>query len=68
MADGWWFFDPILSWAPTMLVSEVLPQPLCKPPKPTKPKPLPKLPVHPDAIGKPKKPKPFNQHKPANQS
>lgn len=67
MASGWYFSDPIPSGAPTMLVSEVLPQP-CKPPKPTKPKPLPKLPVHPDAIGKPKKPKPFNQHKPANQS
>jgi hypothetical protein len=60
-----------------MLIAEVLSQPAIKPKRqhkpeaPKKPKPLPKLPVHPDTVQRQRrkpKPKPFNMTKPDNLS
>jgi hypothetical protein len=51
-----------------MLIIEVLRCVPCSANKPKKPNRSQKMPLHPDAKGKPKEPRPFNEPKPLNQS
>lgn len=54
-----------------MLIAEVIAPPLRPkrtPVVPPKPKPLPKMPEHPDARQRRKRPRPFNEPKPLDQS
>lgn len=54
-----------------MLIADILEvtmRPARKPRVQPKPKPLPKMPIHPDAKQRRKKPQPFNTPKPLDQS